>query len=77
MNVKSIIDITDAMMIAMSIPNIIALYILAPEIKHDLLDYCKRFNVGTLIYRDKLAKMEPAPVAVEVEKEETVCPISK
>ena len=77
MNVKSIIDITDAMMIAMSIPNIIALYILAPEIKHDLLDYCKRFNVGTLIYRDKLAKMEPAPVAVKVEEEETVCPISK
>ena len=57
MNVTSIINITDAMMIAMSIPNIIALYILAPEIKQDLFDYCKRFNVGTLIYRDRLAKL--------------------
>lgn len=66
MNVTSIINITDAMMIAMSIPNIIALYILAPEIKDDLFDYCKRFNVGTLIYRDKLAKLEP--VAVETEE---------
>ena len=36
MNVKSIIDITDAMMISMCVPNIIVLYILAPEIKRDL-----------------------------------------
>ena len=67
MNVKSIIDITDAMMIAMSIPNLIALYILAPEIKQDMFDYCKRFNVGTLIYRDKLSKLAPATVALTTE----------
>lgn len=42
MNVKSVIDITDAMMIAMTIPNIIVLYILAPEIKKELDDYCAR-----------------------------------
>ena len=42
MNVKSIIEITDAMMIAMCVPNIIVLYILCPEIKNDLTDYCKR-----------------------------------
>ena len=42
MNVKSIIDITDAMMIAMCIPNVIVLYILAPEIKQDLQDYINR-----------------------------------
>lgn len=77
MNVKSIIDITDAMMIAMSIPNLITLYILAPEIKNDLMDYCRRFKVGTWIYRDKLARLEPVPVAVTVEEEEETCPISK
>ena len=45
MNVKSIIDITDAMMIAMCVPNIIVLYILAPEIKRDLKAYCEKYNI--------------------------------
>ena len=46
MNVHSVIDITDAMMIAMTIPNIIVLYILAPEIKKELDDYCERHNLN-------------------------------
>ena len=45
MNVKSIIDITDAMMIAMCIPNVIALYALCPEVKRDLEGYCQRHNL--------------------------------
>ncbi len=45
MNVRSVIDITDAMMMAMTIPNIIVLFILAPEIKKDLKEYCKRHNL--------------------------------
>ena len=45
MNVKSIIEITDAMMIAMCVPNIIVLYILCPEIKRDLKEYCKRIGL--------------------------------
>lgn len=45
MNVRSVIDITDAMMMAMTIPNIIVLFILAPEIKKDLKAYCKRHNL--------------------------------
>ncbi|MBR3889648.1 alanine:cation symporter family protein [bacterium] len=45
LNVKSIVDITDAMMISMCVPNIIVLYILAPEIKRDLADYCKRHKL--------------------------------
>ncbi|MBQ8847634.1 MAG: alanine:cation symporter family protein [Candidatus Gastranaerophilales bacterium] len=52
MNVKSIIEITDAMMIAMCIPNVIALYILCPEVKRDLIDYIKRFKV-TKIFNEK------------------------
>ena len=39
MNVSSILNITDAMMLAMCIPNVIVLYILAPEIKKDLKEY--------------------------------------
>ena len=44
MNVQSIIDITDAMMIAMCVPNVIVLYILAPEIKKDLKAYLESQN---------------------------------
>ncbi len=39
MNVSSILNITDAMMLAMCIPNVIVLYILAPEIRNDLKEY--------------------------------------
>lgn len=46
LNVTSVINITDAMMISMSVPNIIAMYILAPEIKKDLKAYCALHNVG-------------------------------
>ena len=45
MNVKSVIDITDAMMIALCVPNIIVLYILCPEIKRDLKSYLERHNM--------------------------------
>ena len=44
MNISSILNITDAMMLAMCIPNVIVLYILAPEIKRDLKDYLERHN---------------------------------
>ena len=46
MNVKSVIDITDAMMIALCVPNIIVLYILAPEIKRDLKTYLVKHNMN-------------------------------
>lgn len=42
MNVKSVIDITDAMMIALCVPNIIVLYVLCPEIKRDLKSYLEK-----------------------------------
>lgn len=35
----SLIDLTDAMILSMAIPNIIGLYILAPEVKRELKDY--------------------------------------
>ena len=43
LNVQSIINITDAMMLAMSIPNLIAMYILAPDIKRDMTAYCDKY----------------------------------
>ncbi|MBQ8459538.1 alanine:cation symporter family protein [bacterium] len=46
MNVQSIIDITDAMMIAMCVPNIIVLYILASEVKKELKLYCQKHQIG-------------------------------
>lgn len=46
MNVKSIIDITDAMMIAMCVPNIIVLYILCKDVNVDLKAYCKKYEVA-------------------------------
>lgn len=58
MNVGSVIYITDAMMIAMCVPNIITLYILAPEIKKDLKEYCQRHKVGKLVNRGWLKEAE-------------------
>ena len=46
MNVKSILYITDAMMISMCVPNVIVLYILAPEIKRDLKAYLEKHNMN-------------------------------
>ena len=50
MNVQSIIDITDAMMVSMCVPNIIVLYILATEVKKELKLYCQRHGVGKWVY---------------------------
>ena len=47
MNVKSVINIVDAMMISTSVPNIIALYILAPEIREELRLYCQKMKLKT------------------------------
>lgn len=47
LNVKSVISIVDAMMLFTSVPNIIALYILAPEIKKYLKKYCNKLNISS------------------------------
>jgi len=45
LNVKSVINIVDAMMLSTSVPNIIAIYILAPDIKEELIKYCEKFGI--------------------------------
>lgn len=47
MNVKTIIDLTDSMMLGMAVPNCLAMYFMARELKVDLIKYCKKYEVGT------------------------------
>ncbi|MCW8795529.1 MAG: alanine:cation symporter family protein [Chlorobium sp.] len=48
MNLGAVIDFTDAMIFAMSFPNIIGLYLLAPGVKRDLDSYFKRLRQGEI-----------------------------
>ena len=68
MNVQSIIDITDAMMIAMCVPNVIVLYILCKDVKKDLKDYCVKNNLGKLVYRKWFVESAQAVVSVKGDK---------
>lgn len=45
MNLQSIVDFTDSTMLAMAAPNLIAIFILLPEIKRDLVEYCKKYKM--------------------------------
>lgn len=45
MNIKSVIDFTDATYLLMALPNLIAIFILVKEIKAELIGYCKRHNL--------------------------------
>lgn len=66
MNVQSILNITDAMMIAMCVPNIIVLYILCPEVKKELKMYCREHNIGRWIYAKWFKKIAAVVENVEV-----------
>ncbi len=46
MNLRSIVDFTDAGMLAMSVPNLIAIYFLLPDLKNDLKEYCLKHNIN-------------------------------
>ena len=48
MNVKSVIDFTDATYLVMAAPNLIAIFFLLKEIKAELIEYCRKHN---LIFR--------------------------
>ncbi len=45
MNIQSVIDFTDATLLAMAVPNLIAVFVLIKEIKTDLIEYCKKYNI--------------------------------
>lgn len=46
LNVKTIINLTDSMMLGMAVPNCLAMYFMAKELKIDLIKYCKKYGVG-------------------------------
>lgn len=46
LNVKTIINLTDSMMLGMAVPNCLAMYFMAKELKIDLINYCKKYGVG-------------------------------
>jgi alanine or glycine:cation symporter, AGCS family len=48
MELGSVIDFSDAMIFAMSFPNMIAMYLLAPEVKRDLESYMSRVKSGEI-----------------------------
>ena len=45
MNIKSVIDFTDATYLVMAAPNLLAIFVLIKDIKAALIDYCKRYNL--------------------------------
>lgn len=45
MNVKTIIDLTDSMMLGMAVPNCLAMYFMAKELKTDMIKYCQKYEV--------------------------------
>ncbi|NQV01167.1 MAG: alanine:cation symporter family protein [Bacteroidia bacterium] len=45
-NLGSVIDFSDMMILAMGVPNILGLLILAPEVKRDLNEYWKKLKAG-------------------------------
>lgn len=45
MNIKSVIDFTDATYLVMAAPNLIAIFVMLKDIKTELIGYCKRHNL--------------------------------
>ncbi len=46
MNVNTVINLTDSMMLGMAVPNCLAMYIMAKELKEDLIKYCQKHEVS-------------------------------
>lgn len=49
MNLQSVVDFTDATMLAMALPNLIAIFIMLKEIRTDLIQYCKKHNIKSFL----------------------------
>lgn len=49
MNIQSVVDFTDATMLAMAVPNLIAIFILLRQIKEDLIEYSKKHDLICLL----------------------------
>lgn len=56
MNINSIVNFTDATMLAMALPNLIAIFVLIKEIKKDTVAYCKKHNVSNFLNKNWLKR---------------------
>ena len=56
-NLGAVLDFSDMMLLAMSIPNLIGCYLLSGEIASELKNYMQRLSSGEMLtYDDKLAR---------------------
>nr|WP_313979060.1 alanine:cation symporter family protein [Iodidimonas nitroreducens] len=60
MQLTSVMDFADAMILGMALPNIIGLYILSSEVKRMLEDYLARVRSGDLPTNAERAAQQPA-----------------
>ncbi len=56
----AVLDFSDMMILAMSFPNIIGLYIMSGEVKEDLNEYLRRLKAGELFHKPEKSKVEKA-----------------
>jgi AGCS family alanine or glycine:cation symporter len=56
----AVLDFSDMMILSMSFPNIIGLYILSGEVREDLKEYFKKVKSGELYREYKEARKEAA-----------------
>ena len=52
----AVLDFSDMMILAMSFPNIIGLYIMSGEVREDLREYFRKLKAGELFKKQKAAK---------------------
>ncbi len=66
MNMASIIDFTDAMLLAMAVPNIIGIYLLTPQVLRELRVYCAKYKVG--IFKNSVSEVLADSAVPEVKR---------
>ena len=54
----AVLDFSDMMILAMSFPNIIGLYIMSGEVRNDLNAYVKKLKAGELYMREEKVKVK-------------------
>ena len=56
----AVLDFSDMMILAMSFPNIIGLYIMSGEVKNDLNEYLRKLKDGELFHKPEKKKVKKA-----------------
>ena len=54
----AVLDFSDMMILAMSFPNIIGLYILSGEVRSDLREYFRKLKANELFKKQRVAKQK-------------------